>query len=53
MVVRYNEEVERYLEVYLRTPGLSNEDKAKALLARGNAQRILGERMLARAQQGE
>ncbi|GJE89030.1 hypothetical protein PsYK624_051200 [Phanerochaete sordida] len=48
---KFNEDVERYLEVYLRTPGLSNEDKAKALLARGNAQRILGERMLARAQQ--
>ncbi|EKM52414.1 uncharacterized protein PHACADRAFT_260777 [Phanerochaete carnosa HHB-10118-sp] len=48
---RYNEEAEKYLEVYLRTPGLSNEDKAKALLARGNAQRMLGERMLARAQQ--
>ena len=50
---RYGEQVENYLEVYLRTPGLPKEDVAKALLARGNARKLAGERLLAKAQQGE
>ena len=49
---RYSEEVERYFEVYLKTPGLTADERAKALLARGNAIRRAGERLLARAQQG-
>lgn len=40
------------MEVYLRTPGLPKEDIAKALLARGNARKVSGERLLAKAQQG-
>ncbi|PSR73013.1 hypothetical protein PHLCEN_2v11117 [Hermanssonia centrifuga] len=48
---RYNEQVENYFEVYLRTPGLPKEDVARALLARGNARRLSGERLLAKAQQ--
>lgn len=40
------------MEVYLRTPGLPREDVAKALLARGNARKMAGERLLAKAQQG-
>ncbi|THH26388.1 hypothetical protein EUX98_g7801 [Antrodiella citrinella] len=47
----YGEQVENYLEVYLRTPGLPREDVAKALLARGNARKVAGERLLAKAQQ--
>lgn len=49
---RYGEEVEKYLEVYLRTPGLKNEDMARALLARGNARKSAGEKLLEKAQQG-
>ncbi|CAL1694491.1 unnamed protein product [Somion occarium] len=48
---QYGEEVEKYLDVYLRTPGLGNEDVARALLARGNARKSAGERLLAKAQQ--
>ena len=48
---RYGEEVENYLEVYLRTPGLDKKDVARALLARGNARKTAGDRLLARAQQ--
>ncbi|KAI0758880.1 hypothetical protein C8Q74DRAFT_1319732 [Fomes fomentarius] len=48
---RYGEEVENYLDVYLRTPGLEKKDVAKALLARGHARKAAGERLLARAQQ--
>jgi len=51
-VARYGPEVESYLEVYLKTPGLSKEDIAKALLARGNARKQGGEKLLAMAQQG-
>jgi hypothetical protein len=51
-VSRYDERIENSLDVCLRTPGLSNEDAAKALLARADARRIAGERLLARAQQG-
>ena len=47
----YGEEVENYLEVYLRTPGLEKKDIARALLARGNARKQAGERLLAKAQQ--
>ena len=43
--------MENYLEVYLRTPGLEKKDVARALLARGNARKMAGERLLARAQQ--
>ncbi|RPD77281.1 hypothetical protein L226DRAFT_533277 [Lentinus tigrinus ALCF2SS1-7] len=48
---RYGEEVENYLDVYLRTPGLEKKDIARALLARGNARKTAGERLLAKAQQ--
>ncbi|KAI0742948.1 hypothetical protein C8Q80DRAFT_943720 [Daedaleopsis nitida] len=48
---RYGDEVENYLEVYLRTPGLERQDVARALLARGNARKMAGERLLAKAQQ--
>ena len=44
--------MENYLDVYLKTPGLPKEDMAKALLARGNARKLSGERLLAKAQQG-
>ena len=49
---RYDEKVESYFDVYLRTPGLPASDISRALLARGNARRLAGERLLARAQQG-
>lgn len=49
---RYGDEVENYLEVYLRTPGLEKEDVARALLARAKARRAAGERLLAKSQQG-
>ncbi len=49
---RYGSEVENYLEVYLRTPNLPNEDVAKALVARGNARKATGEKLLIKAQQG-
>ncbi|KAI0354203.1 hypothetical protein OH77DRAFT_517571 [Trametes cingulata] len=48
---RYGEEVENYLDVYLRTPGLEKQDIARALLARGNARKTAGDKLLARAQQ--
>ncbi|RDB17685.1 hypothetical protein Hypma_001198 [Hypsizygus marmoreus] len=48
---KYGAEVENYLEVYLRTPNLPKEDIARALLARGNARKSGGERLLAQAQQ--
>ncbi len=48
---RYGDEVENYLDVYLRTPGLENKDLARALLARGNARKTASERLLAKAQQ--
>ena len=51
-MTRYGEQVEQYIDVYLRTPGLAKEDIAKALLARGNARRMSGERLLVKAQQG-
>ncbi|KAF8991309.1 hypothetical protein BDQ17DRAFT_1255018 [Cyathus striatus] len=48
---QYGQEVENYLEVYLRTPGLPKEDVARALLARGKARKLGGERLLAKAEQ--
>ena len=50
--IRYGTEVENYLEVYLKTPGLSKLDIARALLARGNARKMGGEKLLAKAEQG-
>ncbi|TCD62325.1 hypothetical protein EIP91_007065 [Steccherinum ochraceum] len=47
----YGEQVENYMEVYLRTPGLPREDVAKALLARGNARKAAGDKLLSKAQQ--
>jgi hypothetical protein len=49
---RYGVEVENYLEVYLRTPNLPKEDVARALLARSNARKAAGERLITKAQQG-
>ncbi|KAI0077022.1 hypothetical protein K474DRAFT_1662280 [Panus rudis PR-1116 ss-1] len=48
---QFGEQVENYLEVYLRTPGLEKNDISRALLARGNARKTAGERLLAKAQQ--
>lgn len=50
--VRYGQEVENYLEVYLKTPGLAKEDISKALLARGNARKEGGEKLLDKAREG-
>lgn len=50
--LRYGDKVERYMDVFLRTPGISNDDIARAQLARGNARRIAAERLLAQAHQG-
>lgn len=50
-IYSYGDEVENYLDVYLRTPGLEKQDVARALLARGNARKMAGERLLAKAQQ--
>ncbi|KAF8637110.1 hypothetical protein AX17_003014 [Amanita inopinata Kibby_2008] len=44
-------EVERYLDIYLKTPNLPKSDVIKALLARGGARKRSGERLLLRAQQ--
>lgn len=49
---RYGPEVEHYLEVYLKTPNLSKADLARALLARGNARKEAGDRLLAKANLG-
>ena len=49
---RYGAEVENYLEVYLRTPGLSNSDITRALLARGSARKRGGESLLVKAEHG-
>lgn len=50
--IRYGVEVENYLEVYLKTPGLSKSEITKALLARATARKQGGEKLLARADQG-
>ena len=49
---RYGAEVENYLEVYLRTPGLSKSDVTRALLARGSARKQGGESLLVKAERG-
>ena len=49
---RYGAEVENYLEVYLRTPGLSKSDVTRALLARGSARKQGGESLLVKAEHG-
>lgn len=49
---RYGAQVENYLEVYLRTPGLSRSDVTRALLARGSARKQGGESLLAKADHG-
>ncbi|KAL5518533.1 hypothetical protein ACEPAH_215 [Sanghuangporus vaninii] len=48
---QYGEKVERYLEVYLQTPGISNEDIGRAQFARANARRTAAERLLVQAHQ--
>ncbi|KAF5314321.1 hypothetical protein D9619_011922 [Psilocybe cf. subviscida] len=48
---RYGPDVDNYVEVFLRTPGVSRRDMTKALLARGNARKQAGERLLAKAQE--
>ncbi|PCH43202.1 hypothetical protein WOLCODRAFT_103209 [Wolfiporia cocos MD-104 SS10] len=48
---RYGDDVENYLEIYLKTPGLPTSDVTKALLARGNARKLAGEKLLVKAQQ--
>ncbi|KAF9784563.1 hypothetical protein BJ322DRAFT_1100263 [Thelephora terrestris] len=48
---QYGPKVEEFLEVYLNTPGLPQEDVAKALLARGAARRAAAETLMAKAQQ--
>jgi hypothetical protein len=50
---RYGDDVERYLDVYLKTPNLPRTKVAKALLARANARKACGDRLLAQAHQGE
>ena len=49
---RYGGNVEGFLEIYLQTPGLPQEDVTKALLARGAARRAAAERLMVKAQQG-
>jgi hypothetical protein len=49
---RYGPDVEKYFEVYLRTPNLPKADVARALLARANARKRAGEQLICRAQQG-
>ncbi|KAG6818990.1 hypothetical protein H0H93_016585 [Arthromyces matolae] len=48
---KYGPEVEKYLDVYLKTPNLAKEDIARALLARGNARKAGGDMLLAQAHQ--
>ena len=49
---RYGARVEDFLEVYLKTPGLPQEDMTRALLARSTARRAAAERLMVKAQQG-
>ena len=51
-VARYGKDVESCLDVYLKIPGLPEEDMAKALFARGNARKNSGEQLFVKAQQG-
>ncbi|KAK7045361.1 hypothetical protein VNI00_007610 [Paramarasmius palmivorus] len=48
---QYGPQVESYFDVYLRTPNLDKADIARALLARGNARKASGERLIAKASQ--
>ncbi|KZV63416.1 hypothetical protein PENSPDRAFT_616581 [Peniophora sp. CONT] len=47
---RYGHEVEGYLDVYMRTPDLPEDDIAKALLARGKARKDAAQLLLMRAE---
>jgi hypothetical protein len=49
---RYGGVVEDYLDVYLRTPDLSKDDIARALVARGRARKGAGQRLLLMASRG-
>ena len=49
---RYDDNVERYLDVYLKTPNLPKPKMAKALLARANARKACAEKLLAQAHKG-
>lgn len=49
---RYGAKVEDFLEVYLNTPGLPQEDVTRALLARGAARRAAAEMLMVKARQG-
>ncbi len=49
---QYGDDVESYLEVYLKTPNLPNQDVARALLARGMARKSAGDKLVAKAHQG-
>lgn len=51
-MLRYGSKVEQFLEVYLKTPGLPQEEVTKALLARGTARRVAAERLMTKANQG-
>jgi len=46
---RYGEEVEHYLEVFLATPGISQEQISRALIGRGSARRKAADKLLTRA----
>ncbi|KAI0309909.1 hypothetical protein OF83DRAFT_1253057 [Amylostereum chailletii] len=48
---RYDHQVEEYLDTYLRTPGLPQDDVAKALVARGKARKDAAQMLLMRAEQ--
>ncbi|SJL10819.1 uncharacterized protein ARMOST_14213 [Armillaria ostoyae] len=48
---QYGDDVENYLEVFLKTPNLPREEVAKALLARGKARKVAGDRLLEKAHQ--
>ena len=50
---RYGDEVERYLDVFLRTPGLPQDAVARALVARGKARKEAGQRLLVKSEQGK
>lgn len=49
---RYGEEVEHYLEVFLATPGISQEQISRALIGRGSARRKAADKLLTRAYEG-
>jgi hypothetical protein len=49
---RYSHVVEEYLDIYLRTPDLSKDDIARALLARGLARNRAGHQLFLMASRG-